>query len=310
MVTAVSPANDMRALWQISCLIRKENPDIIHLHSSKAGVLGRIAAAIFCKQQKVFYSPHGFSFLREDVSPLTRKLFLIFEKYAGILGGVLLASSKTEFELAHAHLSLKRIELVENCVAIEEVPVTISSKKDRLRVITTARISYQKAPWRFRNLAIACDDIRADFVWLGDGALRDELLKDDGTLPNNLDVLGTQTRSEAYGQLINADIFVLPSLWEGMPLALIEAQVSGLPAIVSNVVGNRDVVIDGVTGFVCDSDQTLIEKTRLLIQNAELRKEMGANARAMSLERFAVSRMYKQVNHFYTQSHVAARDKC
>ena len=91
----------------------------------------------------------------------------------------------------------------------------------------------------------------------------------------------------------------MPSLWEGMPLALIEAQASGLPAVVSDVVGNRDVVINGETGFVCKSDEELLQKTRLLIEDADLRRHMGRAARAMASVRFSVDRMHREMMAVY-----------
>ena len=114
-----------------------------------------------------------------------------------------------------------------------------------------------------------------------------------------MSIAGWLPRAGVYAELAMVDIFVLPSLWEGMPLALIEAQVAGLPAVVSNVVGNRDVVIDGETGFVCDSDQEFITKTRLLIDDADLRLKMGQAAREMAAKRFSVERMHREMMAVY-----------
>jgi glycosyltransferase involved in cell wall biosynthesis len=152
-------------------------------------------------------------------------------------------------------------------------------------------------------MATGCADLPADFVWLGDGDLRADLMV-DGVLPMNLDIAGWQARSGVYESLASADIFVLPSLWEGMPLALIEAQAAGLPAVVSNVVGNRDVVMDGETGFVCDTDQELIEKTRLLIEDAALRQKMGQAAREMAAKRFSVERMHREMMAVYNSKNI------
>ena len=107
---------------------------------------------------------------------------------------------------------------------------------------------------------------------------------------------------DVSGLLAQADIFVLPSLWEGMPLALIEAQAAGLPAVVSDVVGNRDVVIHGETGFVCKTDAELLQKTRLLIEDADLRRRMGQAAREMAAKRFSVERMHSEMMMVYKNS--------
>ena len=298
MVTAIKPVADLRALGQIYALLKTENPDVIHLHSSKAGALGRLAALLQGKRDRVFYSPRGFAFLREDVSPAKQKLFLSLERFASKLGGTVIGCSGTEAELARTEVGHARTCLVENSVDLSAVPVACGLNNGRVRVVTSGRICYQKAPWRFRDIATACADLPADFVWLGDGDLRADLMVDDA-LPKYMEIAGWQARAEVYSALAMADVFVLPSLWEGMPLALIEAQAAGLPAVVSNVVGNRDVVIDGETGFVCDSDRELIAKIRLLIEDVNLRLKMGLAARAMAAERFSVQRMHREMMIVY-----------
>ena len=298
MVTAINPVADMKALWQIRALLKSENPDVIHLHSSKAGVLGRLAALLTGKRDQVFYSPRGFAFLREDVSSGKQKLFLNLERVASKLGGTVIGCSGTEADLARAEVGHARTCLVENSVDLSAVPAATGSTDGRVRIVTSGRICYQKAPWRFRELAVGCADLPAEFVWLGDGDLRADLLV-DGALAGDMRIAGWLPRTGVYAELATADIFVLPSLWEGMPLALIEAQAAGLPAVVSNVVGNRDVVIDGETGFVCDSDEALIQKTRLLIANADLRQKMGRSAREMAAKRFSVDRMHNEMMMVY-----------
>ncbi len=298
MVTAINPAADMKALWQIRALLKSENPDVIHLHSSKAGVLGRLAALLTGKRDQVFYSPRGFAFLREDVSPGKQKLFLNLERVASKLGGTVIGCSGTEADLARAEVGHARTCLVENSVDLSVVPVATGSTDGRVRVVTSGRICYQKAPWRFRDMAVGCVDLPADFIWLGDGDLRADLLV-NGAFPEDMRIAGWLPRAGVYAELAKADIFVLPSLWEGMPLALIEAQAAGLPAVVSDVVGNRDVVIDGETGFVCKTDADLLQKTRWLIEDADLRWRMGQAAREVAAVRFSVGRMHREMMAVY-----------
>lgn len=304
MVTAINPVADMKALWQIRSLLKSEQPDVIHLHSSKAGVLGRLAALLTGKGDQVFYSPRGFAFLREDVSPGKQKLFLNLERVASKLGGTVIGCSGTEADLARAEVGHTRTCLVENSVDLSAVPVASGSTDGRVRVVTSGRICYQKAPWRFRDIAVGCADLPADFVWLGDGDLRPDLMV-DGALPGDMRIAGWLPRAGVYAELATADIFVLPSLWEGMPLALIEAQAAGLPAVVSNVVGNRDVVIHGETGFVCKTDAELLQKTRLLIEDTDLRRRMGQAARDMAAVRFSVGRMHREMMEVYNHQGMA-----
>ena len=103
-----------------------------------------------------------------------------------------------------------------------------------------------------------------------------------------------------------ADIFVMTSLWEGMPLTLLDAQAIGLPAVVPDVVGCRDVVVDGVTGFICKNDSALIEKTRLLIRDVDLRARMGLAAKSMAIQRFSIDRMHSEILDAYGLPHDAS----
>ena len=299
MVTSINLVADMKALIKIYALLKEENPDVIHLHSSKAGVLGRLAALLQGKRSRVFYSPRGFAFLREDVPHGKQKLFLNLERFASKLGGTVIGCSGTEADLARLDVGHARTYLVENSVDLSAVPVAGGSTDGAVRIVTAGRICYQKAPWRFRDIALGCVDLSVEFVWLGDGDLRACVMV-DGTLPTHLKVAGWLPRAGVYAELANADIFVLPSLWEGMPLALIEAQAAGLPAVVSDVVGNRDVVIEGKTGFVCKTDAELLRKTRLLINDSALRQRMGQAAREMAVIRFSVERMHREMMSVYS----------
>lgn len=298
MVTHVSMRDDLVAMARLKRLFAELEPDVIHLHSSKAGVLGRIAARALGWQDRVFYSPRGFSFLRQDVSKGKQVLYLLFERIAARLGGVLIGCSESEVEIAQSVVRHPKVRLVENSVRMEKIFPKPEVARSLVRVITSGRICYQKAPWRFRELASRLSAEASRFVWIGDGELRKDLLLEK-ELPNNLEILGWMEREGVLMELSLSDIFVLPSLWEGMPLALIEAQATGLPAVVMDVVGCRDVVRHGQTGFVCGSMGEVVEKVRLLIRDDKLRTEMGREARRMALERFSVERMHRKMTAVY-----------
>lgn len=299
MVTHVSLVKDAWSVWCLLRLIQQVQPDVIHLHSSKAGVLGRVAAWLSGKRVRVFYSPHGFAFLRQDVSKLKQKLFLKFERVAAKLGGFLVACSGSEAELAKQTVGHPCVHLVENATDLKNVHASTGSADGVVNVLNAGRVCYQKGPWRFKAVAQACADMQARFVWLGAGDLAHELQSAQAI---NLKLTGWLTRTDVAQQLAQADVFLMPSLWEGMPLALIEAQAAGVPAVVSNVVGCRDVVQDGMTGFVCDTDEELCARTRQLVQDAALRKRMGDNAAQMARKRFSVARMNDELLQLYVNN--------
>jgi glycosyltransferase involved in cell wall biosynthesis len=292
IATEVSLLKDAMSVWHVMRLIRQERPDVLHLHSSKAGVLGRVAALLSLTNVRVFYSPHGFAFLRQDVSSAKQKMFLWFERLAGWLPGTLVACSATEAALAVEKVNHKHVVLVENAINLDDVKPSTGGGNGVVNVLNASRACYQKAPWRFQQVAQQCAALSASFIWVGDG----DWLPNDAT---KLRMTGWLSRSEVAKYMAKADIFLMPSLWEGMPLALIEAQAAGVPAVVSNVVGCRDVVQHGVTGFICDTDEELCARTQQLIQDAAMRQRMGDNAAKMSRSRFAVERLNAELLKLY-----------
>lgn len=307
MVTEIRPIEDLKSLTEIITLLKRINPDVIHLHSSKAGVLGRVAARLLGLQGRVFYTPHGLSFLRQDVSRLKQALFQGIERLMGNFGGTVVACSSSEANLVRQFVGHSRVVFVENSVDVGSIPAKqyLADAGNPVQIVTSGRICYPKAPWRFAKLAMETLQSNLKFKWLGDGELRDELQVDQGKLPENLEIAGWLQRNDLYTELLKADIFVLPSLWEGMPLALIEAQVIGLPCVVTDVTGCRDVVEDGVTGFVCKDDAQLLQKLQLLAADPALRQSMGNAARSKALSRFNVQRMASEMQLVYQRGGAA-----
>ena len=111
-----------------------------------------------------------------------------------------------------------------------------------MRICTVGRIGYQKNPKLFNEIAKKLPN--NEFAWIGDGELREELTA------RNISIFGWKNREEALQSLNKYDIFMLTSLWEGLPMTLIEAGALGKLCIVSNVIGNKDVISNGKNGYV------------------------------------------------------------
>mgnify|MGYP000621092902 FL=1 len=94
---SLNPVKDIKALWELYNILKKiDEIDVIHLHSSKAGFLGRIVSFLLGKSNKTIYTPHAISFLRLDISPKKRKIFIWMEKFASFFGGKIVACSQSE----------------------------------------------------------------------------------------------------------------------------------------------------------------------------------------------------------------------
>lgn len=233
---------DLKAIREVRNIVRKIQPDIIHLHSSKAGVIGRVA----CNGRDIplFYTPHGYCFLMQNYSPMKRMAFKMIEAVCAKRKCITISCSFSEHQET---LKLtKHAFYVNNAVNILELEKMISKVEiydHPFTVFTLGRICYQKNPVLFNQIAEILPDVR--FLWIGEGELKNELKS------KNIEVTGWVDRQKALELSINSDVFVLTSLWEGLPISLLEAMYMKKLCVVSDVVGNHDVIENGVNGFVC-----------------------------------------------------------
>jgi glycosyltransferase involved in cell wall biosynthesis len=295
MAREVSVRKDLTGLRALAQCLRECRPTVIHLHSSKAGVLGRAAARIAAPAAKVLYSPHGLSFLRCDVSRAKQFAYLSFERMAALLGGTIVACSDSELMEINGRIRAKSTVLVENGVDVVEIPSRRARDDHKIAIGMSGRASFQKNHQAFVQLATELHDADVEFLWIGGDA--DEI---PGPRENRAVVCsGWVTRSLALELTSGLDIYVQTSRWEGMPVALIEAQVAGLPAVVTDVVGNRDVVIHGVTGYVASTIDEMARYVVLLRDNRQLREQMGESARKFALHRFSMNAIFRQWQSLY-----------
>lgn len=243
---SINPKKDLKALKEIRNIVKEVKPDVVHLHSSKAGILGRLA--VNGNKIKMFYNPHGFSFLKQDDSKLKRTLYWMIEEITAMFNKKCTIVGCSNGEYLEAKKLNKNAICINNGVDIEKLDKETKNltKKEinynNLKICTVGRIGYQKNPEMFNKIAESFPNIQ--FTWIGDGALKDKL-----TSPN-IKVTGWKTREEVLQILNENDIFILASLWEGLPLSLLEAMYMGKVCIVSDVIGNRDVILDGKNGFI------------------------------------------------------------
>ena len=234
--------NDILFMAEIRRIVSSLRPDIVHLHSSKAGFAGRLV--INCKKTPVFYTPHGYSFMNADGGGRQKRMYWYLEKMAAKSHAVTIGVSETEYEAAK-ELS-PRSTYVSNGINIDNLPIAADPDVDyeNLKIATLARITRQKNPELFSD--IACQVPDAAFTWIGDGELASLLQAD------NIKITGWLSRKDAVEALQKQDIFLLTSLWEGLPIALLEAMYLKKICIVRNIPGTKEVIRHGENGFVVD----------------------------------------------------------
>lgn len=246
----IDPLKEFKAVTEVKSIAKKVNPDIIHLHSSKAGVIGRIA--FNGKKTPVFYTPHGYSFLMQNYKPAKRIVFKLIETIMAKRNCTIISCSEGEHQET---LKLtKRATYVNNAINTDELQRMLDGIEvtdHPFTVFTLGRICYQKNPALFNKIAEALPDVR--FIWIGEGELRDELTS------SNIEITGWIKREEALKYSINADAFMLTSLWEGLPMSLLEAMYMKKTCVVNDVIGNHDVIHNGDNGFVCNTVEEFID---------------------------------------------------
>jgi glycosyltransferase involved in cell wall biosynthesis len=272
-------------LWLAARLVRELRTgsyDVVHLHSSFAGAIGRLVGVPLIAPSRVFYSPHGLAFLRRDLSIPMRRTILLIERLLAHLGGSVVAVSESERRLVSRRLTT-RVRVLPNGVDTRRLPPRAEAHEPRPTVAMLGRVAFQKAPWRFASVAAQLAD-EADFVWLGYGEDPD-VDRWLGSAP--VELSGPLEHTALLERLAQVDLVYFPTLWEAMPMSLIEAQALGVPCVVSDVDGNRDVVEDGTTGLVRHGEAQLVEALAELLHDPEMRIRMGDAAAERVLREFS-----------------------
>ena len=291
----ISIKNDFLALRELLNLLKKEKFDIIHLHSSKAGFLGRIATRICHQQNRVIYTTHGVSFLRKDISNRKLQLYIFLEKIGNLCDGRTIACSKSEAEFIQS----KEIKCsyVNNGIKLKNEEIKTKKKEGKeLKIVTVGRITIQKNPKLFNEIAenfIENKNIR--FIWIGDGELREQLSSE------NIEITGWLSQEEVRQQLKEADIYLSTSSWEGLPLAVLQGMENSLPLVLSNCIGNIDLVKEDYNGFLFENKGEVIEKINFLIKNKEKIKELGENSYLFLKKEFDIRNMIRKYKTLYKQ---------
>ena len=286
----ISIRKEFAALKELRRVICKVKPDIIHMHSSQSGVLGKLASWDY-KVPKV-YSPHGFAFLKQDTAKWKKWFYKLIEKAFAMGNCTLVASSKTEFE--EARKITRKAVLIKNGIntIILNPYREISVERKSTGVVgMVGRALPQKNPSFFNRIAEMMPHVH--FEWIGDGKLRDELKSP------NIHVVGWGPREEALEYVAKSDVYIMTSLWEGMPLSLLEAMYMGKPCVVTNVVGNRDVIEDGKNGFICETEEQFVEKINYLLNNPTEGKKIGKQAQKDVLEKYNIEIMSEEYSRIY-----------
>ena len=253
---------DFLAFKEIRTVLKKIKPDIVHTNSSKAGLIGRFAAASL--GIKCVHTVHGFAFNSEQKLPV-KMFYILLETFCSLMTKKVIFVANTDMELAKKYhiTSDKKIVLIRAGVEVktrQDFPLFNKEKKlkelnltkENKIVLSIANLKPQKNPLDMIRIAkIVCNKFpKTVFLYLGTGPLKEdsEKLIKEYHLENNFKLLGHRTDTSEL--LLISDVFALSSLWEGLPMALVEALFMQVPAVCYNVNGIKEVLQNGKNGFL------------------------------------------------------------
>ena len=260
-----------KAYKQIKKIIQENNYDIIHCNSPTASILTRLAARK--SKAKVIYMAHGFHFFK-GAPLLNWLLFYPAEKFTSRFTDILVTINNEDYQIAKKHFHAKKIILLPG-VGLDTSKFNNDrtyNNTDNINLLSIGELNKNKNHQIVIKALANCPK-NIHYHICGEGPLGNELLELAKKLKVNLHLEGYQANVKTF--LDQADIFVFPSLREGLPKSVMEAMANGLPCIVSNVRGNHDL-IDPKGGFVVSNkEEEYTAAIKSLATSSELRKSQG-----------------------------------
>ena len=280
---SLSPLNELKTVIALRKLYHKYHPDIIHLHSSKAGMLGRVAFP----SSKILYTVHGFDSIR-----IAFRSFLPIERLMQYCCRYIVGVSQHDLNT----MAEERIKRKVKCV-YNGIPPIVKDNDLKWDVPlgferTVLCIARLQPPKRFDLfIDVAKEFPKYAFVWIGN---QEEIID----VPKNVFLLGNVPNAGQYCQL--ADLFFLASDYEGMPMVILEAMSCGKPVVASSVGGVSEVVIDGKTGYVVENKkEQFVSAISKVFGDERHYEELSNQALEYFEQNFTVKHMLEGYRKYY-----------
>ncbi|MDR0676701.1 MAG: glycosyltransferase family 4 protein [Elusimicrobiota bacterium] len=305
---------DTISAFKIMTIILKIKPDIIHTHSSKAGIIGRFVA-YFLGIKGIVHTYHGFGF-HDSQNKIKKFFFVIIERFAAKCANKLIAVSKfniqkalekkigkiLQYEIIRCGIQLKKYFSHDKSIVVKELE---KLPKDSIIIGMIACFKPQKSPLDFVEIAKKLIDKYNEknlyFVMIGDGELRskiEEKIK-NYDIKKRFKLLGWRT--DIYEILHYFDILVLTSIFEGLPMALLEGIALGVPIVATNVDGIQEIIENEKNGFLlkCHDIDGFVDKISNLLENKNLREIFVENGKKILTDEFDESVVIEKTKNLY-----------
>ncbi|RMF63069.1 MAG: glycosyltransferase family 1 protein [Calditrichaeota bacterium] len=312
LIRRIHPWQDLVAFVKILRIIRRGRYDIVHTHSSKPGFLGRIAAKLV-RVPVIIHTLHGFSF-HNFMNPVIRRVFILIERFLSRLTDKIVTVSRLNLEKALA-LRLGRPDQFVNIYSGIDFSrfdrsVDVEAKKQELGILNgekivgmVGRLSTQKSPTdlirAIPRVLQRTRDVR--FVLVGDGELRKKSERLCRELGVESRVMFLGFRDDIPELLHTFDVYVLPSLWEGLGRSLTEAMYTGRPVVATRVEGVPELVEHQKTGLLVEPQDVdaLADSIVTLLADEKEARRLGQQAKARIDEAFHADRMVRELQQLY-----------
>lgn len=316
----ISPLNDIKSLWRLIKLFRKERPDIVHANTPKGALLGLLAAWITRVPHRI-YNVNGLRF--ETATGKLRRLLVSMEKIACACANKVIPQSNGVADVVRReHITKKPLNVLHNGSGngvdishFDPELQEVKSKATEIRgdfsgvsFVFVGRLVGDKGVNElveaFDRLSSECGDVKLHLVGPREEKLDPVSAKTSSIIEQNVRIIEHGAQKDVRPFLSAADIFVLPSYREGFPNVVLEASAMGLPCIVSDVNGATDAIQNGVNGLIIPKrdSEALYNAMQKLVSDKEQRKSMASVARNLVSERFnrrdvwqATLEMYKNL---------------
>ena len=291
MTREIEIKKDVKAILKVRKLLKQIKPDIVYLHSSKAGAIGRIALA-FNFRIPVLYNAHGWYF-NATISKKKKKFFALIEKMLALKTKMIINISKSEYDSAIKNKIApeKKMCIIENGIDFDkfkdnnkyrkETREKYNIKDEEIVIGVVGRLSEQKDPMTMIKAFKLVNDVKSNtkLMYVGSGNLEEdvkEYAKQAGIL-DKIIITGWVSNVEEYIPAV--DIAVLPSKWEAFGLVLIEYMACDKPIVASDIGGIPDIIKDKENGLLCKCNDYKKKKKKLLylINNNEIAYRMIEN---------------------------------
>ena len=324
MRRAIHPARDLSVYNQLTRLLKEINPDIVHTHSSKAGIIGRWAARR-AGMRAIVHTIHGLAFtastngainwvykqLEKQAAPLTTRIVCVADamREQSLAAGI----GRPE-QYVTIYSGMETEPFLNPPVPRSQVRSSLGLSDDHIVIGTIARLFDLKGHDDLLQLAPRLCEAhpRLRFLWVGDGSLRSrfEAQMNQMKLRDRFILTGMVPPQRVPELTAAMDILVHPSRREGLARALPQAGLAGIPAVTYDIDGNREGVKDGETGIVIPpfDVQQLSKSISMLAADERLRRRMGQAGREFALARFDAKVMVDSLDRLYQQIHLTTHN--